>query len=63
MNAFNNVNMSAACIITSLEHARHLRIPESQLIFPLGGAGTHDRENCELTDLREQDFCERLLTI
>ncbi|CEJ54044.1 hypothetical protein PMG11_00369 [Penicillium brasilianum] len=45
MNAFNNVNMSAACIITSLEHSRHLKIPESQLIFPLGGAGTHDREH------------------
>jgi hypothetical protein len=47
MNAFNTVNMSAACIITSLEHARQLRIPESQLIFPLGGAGTHDHEHCE----------------
>ncbi|KAJ5444418.1 uncharacterized protein N7458_008290 [Penicillium daleae] len=45
MNAFNTVNMSAACIITSLGHARQLRIPESQLIFPLGGAGTHDHEH------------------
>ena len=47
MNAFNTVNMSAACIITSLEHARELGVPESKLIFPLGGAGTHDYEHCE----------------
>ncbi|GLI78487.1 hypothetical protein PoHVEF18_006802 [Penicillium ochrochloron] len=45
MNAFNTVNMSAACIITSLQHARQLGVPESQLIFPLGGAGTHDYEH------------------
>ncbi|KAJ5483897.1 hypothetical protein N7539_005693 [Penicillium diatomitis] len=45
MNAFNTVNMSAACILTSLEHAQELGIPHSRLIFPLGGAGTHDRED------------------
>ncbi|KAF3394611.1 hypothetical protein F1880_004981 [Penicillium rolfsii] len=45
MNAFNTVNMSAACIITSLQHARKLGVPESQLIYPLGGAGTHDYEH------------------
>lgn len=47
MNAFNAVNMSAACIVTSLDFARKLGIPESRLIFPLGGAGIHDHENCK----------------
>ncbi|EPS28018.1 hypothetical protein PDE_02963 [Penicillium oxalicum 114-2] len=45
MNAFNTVNMSAACILTSLDHARELGVAESRLIFPLGGAGIHDHEN------------------
>lgn len=46
MNAFNNVNLAASCILTSTEYARHLGIHESKWIFPLGGAGTQDSDNC-----------------
>lgn len=46
MNAFNNVNLAAACLLTSVEYARELEIPESQWIYPLGGAGTSDAANC-----------------
>ena len=47
MNAFNNVNLAASCILTSTEYARHLGIPESKWIYPLGGAGYQDSNNCE----------------
>ncbi|KAI4739645.1 hypothetical protein E4T50_09923 [Aureobasidium sp. EXF-12298] len=40
MNAFNTVNLAAACIVTSAGHARSLRIPESKWIYPLSGAGS-----------------------
>ncbi|KAL4768971.1 hypothetical protein BDW60DRAFT_225409 [Aspergillus nidulans var. acristatus] len=42
MNAFNTVNLAAACIITTTTFARELGIPESKWIYPLGGAGTSD---------------------
>lgn len=42
MNAFNTVNCSAACIVTSTDHARELGIPYEKWIYPLGGAGTSD---------------------
>ncbi|KAL2872288.1 uncharacterized protein BJX67DRAFT_2031 [Aspergillus lucknowensis] len=42
MNAFNTVNLSAACIITTTTFAGELGIPESKRIYPLGGAGTSD---------------------
>ncbi|KAL4783618.1 hypothetical protein BJX76DRAFT_368219 [Aspergillus varians] len=42
MNAFNTVNLAAACIITSTTFAHELGIPESKWIYPLGGAGTSD---------------------
>lgn len=42
MNAFNNINLSGAVILTSVSHARTLNIPESKWIYPLGGAGTSD---------------------
>ncbi|KAF2455934.1 hypothetical protein BDY21DRAFT_323764 [Lineolata rhizophorae] len=42
MNAFNSVNLSAACVLTSASHARELGIPEDRWIYPLGGAGTQD---------------------
>ncbi|ESZ91130.1 thiolase [Sclerotinia borealis F-4128] len=45
MNAFNNVNMAASCIITSVEIARELGISEDKWIYPLGGAGMKEREN------------------
>ncbi|KAK5116521.1 hypothetical protein LTR85_009146 [Meristemomyces frigidus] len=42
MNAFNTVNLAAACILTSAEHATELGIPEDRWIYALGGAGTRD---------------------
>lgn len=46
MNAFNNVNLAASCVLTSTEYARHLGIPESKWIYPLGGAGSQDSDHC-----------------
>jgi len=46
MNAFNNVNLAGACLLTSTKHARELGIPESKWTFPLGGAGTSDCTDC-----------------
>jgi hypothetical protein len=46
MNAFNTVDMAAACIITSTEVARALGIPEEAWIYPVGGAGRDDNEEC-----------------
>ncbi|KAJ1548232.1 hypothetical protein HK405_003920 [Cladochytrium tenue] len=42
MNAFNTVNLAAACVLTSVEHARELGIPEDKWVYVLGGAGTSD---------------------
>ncbi|OSS49671.1 hypothetical protein B5807_05967 [Epicoccum nigrum] len=42
MNAFNTVNLAGAVILTSASFAKHLSIPESRWIYPLGGAGTSD---------------------
>ncbi|PBP17674.1 acetyl-CoA acetyltransferase [Diplocarpon rosae] len=36
MNAFNNVNLAGACILTSTEYATELGIPEDKWIYPLG---------------------------
>ena len=47
MNAFNNVNLAAAAVMTSVEVARELGIPENKWIYPLGGAGTKDSEHCK----------------
>ena len=46
MNAFNNVNLAAACLLTSTKCARELGISETRWVYPLGGAGTQDAENC-----------------
>lgn len=46
MNAFNMVNLAAACLLTSTEYAQRLGIPESRWIYPLGGAGTQESDNC-----------------
>ncbi|OAF98899.1 acetyl-CoA acetyltransferase-like protein [Paraphaeosphaeria sporulosa] len=42
MNAFNTVNLAAACILTSTAYARDLGIPESKWVYPLSGAGASD---------------------
>ncbi|OAQ99293.1 hypothetical protein LLEC1_06889 [Akanthomyces lecanii] len=45
MNAFNGVNLSAACILTSTEHAEKLGIPKDKWVYILGGAGTHEKDD------------------
>jgi hypothetical protein len=47
MNAFNTVNLAGACLLTSVEYAREIGIPENRWIYPLGGAGTKDSYDCE----------------
>lgn len=47
MNAFNSINLAGSCILTSTEYAEELGIPESRWIYPLGGAGTQDSDDCE----------------
>ncbi|KAL1603436.1 hypothetical protein SLS60_005023 [Paraconiothyrium brasiliense] len=42
MNAFNTVNLAAACLVTSTTYARKLGIPEAKWVYPLSGAGTSD---------------------
>ncbi|OBT65909.1 hypothetical protein VE03_05447 [Pseudogymnoascus sp. 23342-1-I1] len=44
MNAFNNVNLAGAVILTSTDYATELGIPKSQWVYPLGGAGTKDSD-------------------
>ncbi|KAG9230815.1 hypothetical protein BJ875DRAFT_139348 [Amylocarpus encephaloides] len=44
MNAFNNINLAGACILTSTEYATELGISENRWIYPLGGAGTSDSD-------------------
>jgi hypothetical protein len=60
MNAFNNVNLAAAILLTSKEHAIELGVPESRWIYPLGGAGTQDRQHCaEFGLFFSPPFCHR----
>ena len=47
MNAFNTVNLAAACTITSTDYARELGIPEKKWIYALGGTGTQDSAECQ----------------
>ena len=54
MNAFNTINLAGACVLTSAEHARELRIPSDRYIYPLGGAGTRDSNDCKLTPISSQ---------
>jgi hypothetical protein len=49
MNAFNNINLAAACILTSVDFACELGVPEEKWIYPLGGAGTRDSDECEIS--------------
>ncbi|KAJ8059241.1 hypothetical protein OCU04_012209 [Sclerotinia nivalis] len=62
MNAFNNVNMAASCIITSVEFARELGIPEDKWIYPLGGAGMREKDNFwERTNFYSSEALEKSL--
>lgn len=55
MNAFNNINLAAACILTSTQYARELGVPEDKWIYPLGGAGTRDSDNCKRRNAYARD--------
>lgn len=46
MNAYNTVNLAAACVLTSTENAKKLGIPEDRWVYPLGGAGRKEKERC-----------------
>jgi hypothetical protein len=46
MNAFNTVNLAGAYLLTSVEYATQLGIPEERWVYPLGGAGDNDNDNC-----------------
>ena len=46
MNAFNTINLAGAVILTSTDNARKLGIPSEKWIYPLGGAGTRDSDDC-----------------
>ena len=52
MNAFNMVNLAAACLLTSTAKAKELGIPESKWIYPLAGAGTQDSNECRHPSFR-----------
>lgn len=47
MNAFNNVNLAGAYIVTSVACAEKLGIERCKWIYVLGGAGTSDHPDCE----------------
>ena len=56
MNAFNTVNLAAACLLTSTTKAKELRVPESKWIYPLAGAGTQDSNECKSADFVLSSF-------
>ncbi|KAF7562876.1 hypothetical protein G7046_g1224 [Stylonectria norvegica] len=45
LNAFNTVDLAAACIMMSAEHAESLGVPQDKWIYVIGGADAHDKEN------------------
>jgi hypothetical protein len=47
MNAFNNINLAGACILTSVGFARELGVAEEKWIYPVGGAGARDSDECK----------------
>lgn len=48
MNAFNGVNLAAACIITSTEYATKLGVPREKWVYVTGGAGSNDSSDCKI---------------
>lgn len=42
MNAFNDVNIAGACILTSTQCAERMGISRDKWIFPLGGGRAED---------------------
>lgn len=45
MNAFNTVNLAAAVILTSVENARKLGVPETKWVHPVGAARRKEKES------------------
>lgn len=45
MNAFPMVNQSASVILTTVGHAKKLKIPEEKWVYPMGGAHFTDVKN------------------
>ncbi len=60
MNAFNDVNIAGACILTNTEFAERMGISREKWIFPLGGGRAEDSKDCK--GLFKQDF-DPLLSI
>jgi hypothetical protein len=56
MNAFNTINLAGVCILTSTENARNLGIPSDRWIYPLGGAGTRDSDECQFVCFIISDY-------
>lgn len=47
MNAFNIVDLAGACLMMSTQYAEELGISRDRWIYPLGGAGTSDSNDCK----------------
>ncbi|KAJ5515023.1 hypothetical protein N7463_004575 [Penicillium fimorum] len=45
MNAFNDVNLASACIMTTTEYAERMGISRDKWIFPLGGGRAKDSKD------------------
>lgn len=46
MNAFNDVNLSSACIVVSTQYAERMGIPKEKWIYPLGAGRASDSDEC-----------------
>jgi hypothetical protein len=46
MNAFNDVNIAGACLLTSTDCAERMGISREKWIFPLGGGRGEDTAEC-----------------
>lgn len=47
MNAFNDVNIAGACLVTSTEYAERLGISRDKWIYTLGGGRAEDSSDCK----------------
>lgn len=47
LNAFNDVNLAAACILTSTDYAERMGVPREKWIFPLGAGRADDSKDCK----------------
>lgn len=54
MNAFNTVNLAAACIVTSAAQAKSLGVPEAKWVYPLSGAESAVDPDCQFPTAKKQ---------